>query len=112
MCDDTNEIDGTEATNRPEDPAAGPTTIRHDWQQPDQPSVAIVEAVAAVTNHPVTELPPLQRAIDTDALDTLLTGRTASVTISFQYADATVRVDGNGGITVHVEGDFTDEDDA
>jgi hypothetical protein len=42
--------------------------------------VMVVEAVAAATDRPTTELPPLQGTLDADALDTLLNGQSSSVT--------------------------------
>lgn len=112
MTDDTDGAGGSETCEQPEATDTDPTTIRHDWQQSDQPSVVIIEAVAAVTDRPATELPLLQSTIDTDALDTLLKGQTSSVTISFAYADTTVWVSGNGSIEIQVDGDLAGEHDA
>ncbi|WP_256301810.1 HalOD1 output domain-containing protein [Haloarchaeobius salinus] len=105
MCDETNRIGDSETTDRTESTAAGHTTVRRNWQQSDQPSVMVVEAVAAATNRPMTELPPLQGTLDADALDTLLDGQPSPVTVSFRYADTTVSVNGNGSMEIHVDGD-------
>ena len=112
MCDETDRRRGSDASGRSERTGANRTTVRHDWQLSDQPSVVIVEAVAAATNRPVTELPLLQKTIDTDALDAILKNKAPSVSISFRYAGTTVWVDGEGSIEVHVDAELTAEDDA
>lgn len=65
----------------------------------------IVEAVAAATDRAMTDLPPLYDTVDADALDALLNGQSSSVTISFQYADTDVTVNGNGSIEIQVDRD-------
>ncbi|WP_418285082.1 HalOD1 output domain-containing protein [Halorubrum sp. DTA46] len=72
----------------------------------DEHCVTIIEAVAKATNRMPTDLPPLQDAIDSDALDTLLNGRSSSVVVSFRYADTDVSVNRNrhDGIEVQVDG--------
>ena len=109
MDDDTNRVDDSETSDQTDSADASTTTVRHSWQQSDQPSVMVVEAVAAATNRPTTELPPLQGILDADALDTLLNGQPSSVTISFRYADTAVSVSGNGSIEIHVDGDLREE---
>lgn len=80
------------------------TVVKHSWEEPFHPSVSIVEAVAAATDRTPTELPKLQKHVDPDALDTLMTrGEPAAVTVSFSYAGTVVVVDGDGTITVRVE---------
>lgn len=97
MSNDTNEK-GESAT------AGGPNTVRHEWEEPFQPSVTIVEAVAAATNRTATDLPPLQQSIDPDALDTLVTHRSdAGTTVSFRYAGTVVVVEGDGAIEISVD---------
>jgi len=71
----------------------------------------VVEAVAAATGLYMTELPPLQKTLDADALDTLLNGQSSSVTVSFRYADTAVSVSENGSIEVHVDRDLREEND-
>lgn len=96
MSNDTNEMGESE-------PAAPLQTVEHSWEEPFQPSVTIVEAVAAATDRTPTELPPLQRYVDSDALDTLVTrGESAAVTVTFDYAGTTVVVKGDGTIDVGV----------
>lgn len=92
MSEDTDDPNGADY------PTADETdVIRYNWHDSERPSVAIVEAVAVATNRRPTELPPLQRTVDLDAVDALLTdGTGALLHISFRYEemDITVRADG------------------
>ena len=110
MGDDTNSVDDSETSDQTGRTDTGPTTVRHNWQPSDRPSVMVVKAVAAATDRRTTELPPLQKTLDADALDTLLNGQSSSVTVSFRYADTAVSVSENGSIEVHVDGDPREED--
>lgn len=77
-------------------------TITHRWRG-RQPSVAIIEAVAAATGHEPTELPPLHDYIEEDGLDTLLThGRPTddTLTVTFVYDGVEVYADSDGRIEV------------
>lgn len=111
MCHDTNDASDPNTTGRTTDAETHPTTVRHEWMQSDQPSVALVEAVAAATGRTTTDLPQLQRSIDPDALDTLLTGGQSPVTVAFTYADTAVWVSGNGIIEIRIGGHSTEGDD-
>lgn len=111
MCDDTNGVGDSETPDETERTDANPPTVHQTWQQSDWLGVVIVEAVAAATGRPTTELPPLQRTLVADALDTLLDTGPSSVSISFQYADTTVSANGNGSIEIHVDGDLGAADD-
>ena len=102
MHEDTDESDDSNP-DRPASTDTSPTTAGHDWGQSDQASVAIVEAVAVATGRETSELPPLQRTIDGDALDTLLDSEPSSVVVSFRYADTDVWVGGDGSIDVQVD---------
>jgi hypothetical protein len=104
MDDDTSSVDESDISDQTGRTDTGPTTVRHNWQQSDRLSVMVVEAVAAATGRPTTDLPPLHGTLDADALGTLLSGQSASVTVSFQYADTAVSVSENGHIEVHVDG--------
>lgn len=104
---DSDDVESSDQTGRTD---TSPATVRHDWRESDQPSMVVVEAVAAATDRPATDLPPLQGTLDADALDTLLNGQ-SSVTISFRYADTAVSVDGGGRIEVHVDGTHRAERD-
>ncbi|WP_336022993.1 HalOD1 output domain-containing protein [Halobellus salinisoli] len=80
--------------------------------QSEHPSATLVEAVAAATGQAMTDLPPLHRSIDPDALDALLTrGQSSSVTVSFRYADTDVSMNENGSIEIQVDGTFREGDD-
>jgi hypothetical protein len=111
MDDDTNRVDGAETFDQTERTDASNTTVRHNWQRSGQPSVMIVEAVAAATDRKTTDLSPLQETIDADALDTLLDGQVSSVAVSFRYADTGVTVTGDGSIEVRVDGRLQQEGD-
>lgn len=114
MDGDTNDPGGSGPTDRPartDETPERPTRVRHDWTRSDHPSMAVVEAVAAVTDRTATELPPLQETIDTDALDALFDGESPSVTVSFRYADTDVSVIGHGTLEVRVDGDAREDDE-
>jgi len=72
-----------------------------DWTDHDSPATAVAEAVAAATGRGASELAPLQRTVDADALDRLLDGDSnapgadggSSIVVSFTYEDVTVHVD-------------------
>lgn len=50
----------------------GISPVRSSWTDSESPSIAVVEAVAAVTGREPTDLPPLADRLDTDALDGLV----------------------------------------
>ena len=80
-------------------------TVEHSWEEPFEPSVTIVEAVAAATGRRPADLPTLQKSVDPDALNRLLTqGEATGVSISFRYAGTVVVVEGDGAIEVQVDG--------
>jgi len=97
--------DGSSGPNRQPDPRSdGIVFDEYDWQSVESPSVAVAEAVAAVTNRNVTVLPPLQHVVDADALDRVLRSADGPfVEISFEYAEASVTVTGDGRIEISAE---------
>ncbi|UIP01516.1 hypothetical protein Hbl1158_15375 (plasmid) [Halobaculum sp. CBA1158] len=71
-----------------------------------QPSIAVIEAVAAVTGRDPTALPPLEDRIDVDGLNDVLTGNgadDAGVYVSFTYAGVAVAVAASGDIALRAE---------
>lgn len=72
---------------------------RYDIPGYIEPSVRVVEAVAAETDRDPRELPPLQTVVDTDALNAILTGNSTALTLRFEYADRTVKL-GHGEIHI------------
>ena len=75
--------------------------VEHAWDGTVPPSVAVVEAVAAATDTEPRALPSLQRRIETEAIDAMLTdGRDASLRVTFEYEGTTVVVDQDGSIEV------------
>lgn len=67
-----------------------------------EPSVRIVEAVADATSRDATTLPPLQNAVDVDAINRVLADGSGdtSVHVTLEYAGRVVEVDADGAITV------------
>lgn len=71
------------------------------WDDAVSPSIGIIEAVAAATAQHPTDLPPLQRHIDTDTLDSLLrTGGSGVVRISFRYDTVEIMAASDGALVV------------
>lgn len=73
-------------------------------------SEAVVEAVAAATQSDPLDLPPIYDAVDPDALSNLFepssTGsRRFQGTVTFEYADHLVTVEGEGTITLEPFGE-------
>lgn len=77
--------------------------VEYDWTAYGEPSVAVVEAVAALTDRAVTDLPPLGESVDSDALDALVTDRGRpsgdDTVVRFHYDGARVTVRGDGTLT-------------
>lgn len=93
-------------THNSDDLSAGrdSTTVQRRWDGAERPCMDVIEAVAAATGRDVLDLPPLQRAVDTDALDVLLTEGTDGLQISFEYGGARVAVGSTGAIEVRTDG--------
>ena len=77
--------------------------VRTEWTD-DLPCLAVVDAVAAATDTPPTELPVLQDSLDVDALTSLVGGDNGpvptEVRVSFEYAAVSVVVDSEGYVEV------------
>gem|GEM_PF-4970470 len=84
-------------------------TVPDRWESSEQPSMAIVGAVAELSNRTETELPPLQQTIDAEALDRLLTGDQSSLTVSFRYADHTISASADGTFEIQPDTAHADE---
>ena len=111
MSDDMDDTDEPETGDRTAETETNPATVRHEWGQSDDPSVALVEAVAAATDRMATDLPSLQQAVDPAALDALLTGNQSSaVSLSLRYADTAVSIHSNGSIEIQVDGSSAQRD--
>lgn len=89
-------------------PGATPTQqTEFEPTAPGQPSQAIVDVLATVTDSSPLEIPPLYETIDPDALEQLFdhaatTGRaSASVALEFAVDDWTVVVTGDGRVLVY-----------
>jgi len=101
---------GTGSSDAPDQSDSPPEAVHHNWQGLESPSVAVVEAVAAATDQTPTGLPLLQNTLDPDALNALLTKGAASVTVSFQYAEAIVSASGDGSIKIRIDKDAREKD--
>lgn len=72
-------------------------TVRHEWDPSEDPSMAVVETVAAATGRTMDTLEPLQNYVDVDALDALVASAATSetaVSLSFSYSGTSVVVTG------------------
>jgi|GEM_PF-2641730 len=96
--------DGKQGDDSDDEYSDGGDTVtfdHYDWDGEDVPSVAVAEAVAAVTNRNVTALPPVQGVVDADALDMLVrSGDPRTVSVTVEYAGVDVTVTGDGRIRV------------
>lgn len=83
----------TSSDSQPDTPSY---EIQPDWEDYPNPSDAIIDAVAAVTNRSPLELPPLYGFIDPEALDGLVSagvsGIIEDITVSFHYDGLEVTV--------------------
>lgn len=102
----THDGDSTDHVTAETDAISEP--VRSDWSEYDSPCAAIVETVEAATGRVHTSLPPLFEAIDTDALEAIVsptpTGVDGAVQISFEYAGTAVTVSSEGEIVVREDG--------
>ena len=84
------------------DESTGTYRATHDWRGDRSLTTTLVMAVSTITDTPATELEPIHRVIDADALDGLLSPRRnaepryggSSVSFRFQGCDVTVRSSG------------------
>lgn len=77
---------------------------RTEWGAERPPSEAVVDAIAAATGRDPLQIEPLHNHVETDALNALLTPKTASddsVQVTFSYEDLGVLVDSRGTIEVY-----------
>lgn len=81
-------------------------TEQFDWSADDEPSVAVVEAVANFQGCSETDLERLDEVIDTDALDALFSPRYSGKSrgrghVSFSYSGDEVTVFSDGAVVVN-----------
>lgn len=74
----------------------------HDPDEETDVTTSVVASVAAVAGVEPMALPPLQRSLDTDALEAIVgSGRDpAGVTVRFTYAGYHVTVEGDGSVGI------------
>lgn len=75
--------------------------VEHDTDQSVAPSVAVIEAVGAVSNSEPTDLPPLAETIDPDALDSLFSSPASTGRVVFRYAEYTVAVSADRTVRIY-----------
>lgn len=90
------------------DRSAGEHSI--DWNGEENVSIAVVNAVASVTEQEVTEMEPLSKVVDTDSLNELFepTDRSPRTVgfVEFEYCGCLVRVSADGQLGVVPPGDW------
>lgn len=72
----------------------------YHWTEGENPTVDIVNAIAAETGQDPTDLDSLDGRVDGDALNTLLETGDDSLSVSFRYDKQVVTVSGHGAITI------------
>jgi hypothetical protein len=77
--------------------------VRSTWEEGENPSSAVVDAVVAATGRDLTDARPLYDYVESDALDAVLVAARENgraVTVRFDYDGVEVVVDSDGGIEV------------
>jgi len=64
------------------------------------PATAVLTQVSEATDTPVLELPPLEEAIDTEALAAVVDGGNPAAQLRFRYAGYVVTVDGDRTVSL------------
>lgn len=62
----------------------------------ESPPVVLLEAVEVINDTPVESLPPLERAIDPDALSALVVNASTTVEITFTYESLDITMSSDG----------------
>jgi hypothetical protein len=75
-------------------------TERDDWHQYESPTAAVVAAVAGLTGRTKSTLPPLYDAVDTEAVNELVTSGREGTRVAFSYVGTEVVVDAGGTVVV------------
>lgn len=88
----------------------GSTTARTDietdhlWLSEDQPSTAIIQAVAQRKGTEPLDLPPLYEYVDPEAIDSLLLtaaeNDNASIEVQFDYLEHTITITSDGHFSI------------
>ncbi|MFB6195614.1 MAG: HalOD1 output domain-containing protein [Haloplanus sp.] len=74
-----------------------------DWSRREPVSMAIQQALDHVEDRPATDMAPLADYVDPDALEAFFTGdpdELATRSVTFEYEDQTVHVDGAGYVLI------------
>lgn len=94
-------MDTDQQTSTSSDQPTDPVLHQFDWTASESVSVAVVEAVAVLSDEAPTELPPLYDAIDPDALNAIVTdgastSRQGRVDVTFPFNDYLVNISSAG----------------
>lgn len=96
-------FDGADSTEEAETSESS-ASVQATWDDSNDPSTAVIEAVAAANGRDPLKMPPLYDALDVEALDALLTSdrpeTPGSVGVSFTYDGTYVWVSGDGTIEI------------
>lgn len=85
-------------------PYGGESALVEAAVEEGQPTtLTVAKSIAAVTDKPPDELPPLENSIDTDALNRLFENTFDDGRLVFQHAGLFVCVEAVGWISVHEE---------
>jgi len=88
------------SNSNPPDLGLPPPLLTTENDQGDTLSLCIVNAIAALSDRPAQNLPALEKAIDTDALERLFSGKSRNGVVLFQYAGYAIYVT-NDTIQIH-----------
>lgn len=77
--------------------------LRTNWTEYQNPSTAVVEAVAEAKGCDQRDLDPLFQYVDGDDVDSLVGDADTALEISFTYEGAEVSVSAAGPLTVRLE---------
>lgn len=75
-------------------------TMKTTWLVDGDPAIAILEMVAIASGRAITDLAPLARHVDVDALDTLLVDSPVPVKLSFTYEGFEIVITSDGGLNL------------
>jgi len=80
------------------DPLTDTYTVRHDRDSAWDASTTLVLSLGSLTDDAPEEMPPLGHAVDLEVLDAHVRGGDEAATVSFEFHDYRVTVQGDGRI--------------
>lgn len=81
----------------------GPPLVEHTVGEDESVNIAVVEAVAAVSDSVVTEIPPLYEVIDPDVLDRLFTTSQADAFLAIRFHGYLIHIHADKSVTLYQE---------